>query len=274
MSTLAFPLPRKITPDVPKPLRTAHVDAYCASIWRTGRNKGRGDTFIGLIDTVNWTFYLAPCFGIDAGVVDSGEPAATASLIAKGEFPDTTDVKSNSTSARDATMVTVKKSALESVYGAGNVCYTELDPQKGFDGQSHKALYRWIKNNDRIGVRDGVDWFKLLGFAIQKDNDGYYMRFASTLNEHPGQTSKYFSFVKKENPKEGRESRDLPKDWSRFVEEVLGRDLGLALIKRDWIQSRGEEQNSRLTRFEHSYKWSERRTSEGDPSLETGIRLV
>lgn len=164
----------------------------------------------------------------------------------------------------------------------------QLDPHKGFDGLSHKALYRWINvNKGPLGISGGVDWYKLLGFAIQKDNDGYYMRFASMLNVHPGQEGESLSFVKKEieekilrlgcipwgtrtidrsNP--NREPRDLPKDWSRFVEEVLARDLGLSLISRDQIQSRGEDQYSRLTRFDHASRGSERE------SIDTGIRLV
>jgi hypothetical protein len=288
MSSLAFPLPRKISPDITEQLRVAHVNAHCSGIWTAGRVGGRQDTFIGLINSEDWSFYLAPCFGVDPGVVDGGSKAVTANLIATGNFPGTTDVKSNSTSASDATMVTVKKSVLEAVYGAGNVCYAELDPVKGFDGQSHKSLYRWINvNKATLGVSGAVTWEKLLGFAIQRDNDSYYIRFASTLNEHPGQSGESPTFVKKEieqqifflgcipwgtktvdasNP--AREPRDLPKEWSRFVETVLARDLGLALISRHNIQSRGEGQFSRMTRFTNA-------GAEGDRTpLDTGIRLV
>lgn len=271
MATLAMPLlPRKIDDSDIRQLRTACVNTHCAGIWNAGRHAGRQDTFIGLIDTETWTFFLAPCFGIDQGVVHSGDAQSTLRDIAIGNFPGTTDVKSNSTSARDAAMAVVKKSVLDAAYGAGNVCYAELDPVKGFDGNSHKSLFRWINNSlGTLGVSK-VNWSKLLGFAIQKDNDGYYIRFASTLNLYPGQMAgDSTSFAKKPDkvvPKTilgcipfgsktvsgvnpNREPRDLPKSWSFFVETVLARDLGLALISRESIQSRGENQFSRLTRF-------------------------
>jgi hypothetical protein len=157
---------------------------------------------------------------------------------------------------------------------------------KGFDGQSHKSLYRWITNSKAtLGIGGSVTWEKLLGFAIQKDTEGYYIRFASTLNEHPGQSGESPTFIKKQveeqvyawffipwgtkmvdasNP--AREPRDLPKEWSRFVEKVLARDLNLALISRDNIKSRGEGQFSRMTRFTNA--------GIGVASLDTGIVLV
>lgn len=270
MSTLSFPLPRKIDAEVVEKVRVARVNAHCATIWTNGRAAGRSDTFIGLINSVNWEFFLAPCFGIDQGVVTGGDKATLMRNIAIGNFPGTTDVKSNSTSSSDATMVVIKKQVLDTAYGAGNVCYAELDPVKGFDGQSHKSLFRWINASvDTLNLAGRVTWEKLLGFAIQKDKDGYYIRFASTLNLHPGQLvsdAKTFrpktvektnyvlgcipwgtKTVETSNPH--REPRDLPKDWSRFVETILARDLKLSLIARGNIQSRDEDQLSRMTRF-------------------------
>jgi hypothetical protein len=289
MATLSFPLPRKILADFPAQLKMARVNDRCATIWKTGRDRGRQDTFIGLINTTDWAFYLAPCFGIDRGVVTNADPALAARNIATGNFPDTTDVKSNSTSSADAAMVTIKKSVLDAAYGAGNVCYAELDPEKGFDGQSHKSLFRWVNNStDALGIGGTIDWFKILGFAIQKDTDGYYIRFASTLNEHPGQQNGGPSFAAKQieerlyflgciprgtkmvdaPPSATREPRDLPKEWSRFVEEVLSRDLELALLSRADIQSRGEGLWSKMTRFTHLNAHGE------GAVLDTGVRLV
>jgi hypothetical protein len=286
VSTLGYPLPRRITPNVLDQIKGAHVNAHCCKIWRKGREASRQDTFIGLIDTTDWNFYLAPCFGVDADDVEGGDHDVKIENAVLGDFPDTTDVKSNSTSARDATMVEIKKSALEAAYGKGNVCYVVLDPKKGFDGNSHRALYRWIVNfAKRLGCSGDVEWRKLLGFAIQKDTDGYYIRFASTLNEHPGQYHSGNTFVPRQfeeqlhilccipwgtrmvdAPNPAREPRDLPKAWSRFVEEVLARDLELALIGRDNIVSRDEHQRSRITRFTYG--------GEGVNSIDTGIRLV
>lgn len=167
------------------------------------------------------------------------------------------------------------------------VCYTKLEPEKGFDGYSHKALHRWIHYSaNRLGLSGEVTWIKALGFAIQVDKDGYYIRFASTLNESPGQSQAGRTFVKRQvaeqvyilccipwgrrmvdaplNPL--REPRDLPMQWSRFEEEVLARDLELALISRHKVKSRDEDQMTRLTRFE--------READGIDSIETGIRLV
>lgn len=289
MSTLSFPLPRKIADDLPDELKLARVNAHCIAIWNAGKVAGRHDTYIGLIDSTDWTFYLAPCFGVDEGVVTGTGKADIAQKIATGNFPGTTDVKSNSTSASDATMVVIKKNILDRDYGAGNVCYAELDPVKGFDGNSHKSLFRWITNSKAVlGYSGSVKWEKLLGFAIQRDSDGYYIRFASTLNQYPGQlASDNITFERKQveqqlyflgciprgtrmvdasNP--NREPRDLPKDWSRFVETVLARDLGLSLISRESIQSRGEGQFSRMTRF------TDVGSEGGRTPLETGIRLV
>lgn len=272
MATVAFPLPRK-TATLSDTLRLATVNDVCVDIWHRGRDGGRTDTFIGLINTNDWVFYLAPCFGVDdmSWVGEGDNKATIADKIARGNFPGTTMVKANSTSSSDATMVAVRKSDLEAVYGAGNVCYAELDPVKGFDGNSHKSLNRWIRvNRARLESGDGDFWNRALGIAIQRDKDGYYMRFASTLNLHPGQCGENLTFEPKmieqqlyflkciprgtrmvpDTRPTTREDRDLPKQWSRFVEEVLARDLNLALLGRDNIQSRGEGKFSRLTRFD------------------------
>jgi hypothetical protein len=269
VSTLSIPLPRKITPDVLDQIKGGRVNAHCCKIWKRGRKRGRQDTFIGLIDSTDWTFYLAPCFGVDADVVDGGSKEEKIDNAANGDFPDNSDVKSNSTSSSDASMVISKKSDLDSAYGKGNVCYVVLDPEKGFDGTSHRTLYRWIEcSAKQLACSGNVEWRKLLGFAIQKDKAGYYIRYASTLNEHPGQFYAGNTFVPKQfeeqlyllccipwgtrmvdAPNPAREPRDLPKAWSRFVEEVLARDLDLALIGRDSIVSRDEHQRSRITRF-------------------------
>jgi hypothetical protein len=184
-------------------------------------------------------------------------------------------------------MVLVKKGVLDAAYGVGNVCYVELDPAKGFDGNSHKSLFRWITSSrDTLGIDGTVTWDKLLGFAIQRDNDGYYIRFASTLNERPGQYGEDPTFVQRQiaeqahilgcipwgirmvdaPPNPQREPRDLPMQWSRFVEEVLSRDLKLGLISREKIKSRDEEVLTRITRFKGNRS--------GHNFLDTGVRLV
>src|SRR5438128_8455742 len=40
------------------------VHSYCKLLWQTNKLRGRKDTFIGLLDTVSWTLYLSPCFGV------------------------------------------------------------------------------------------------------------------------------------------------------------------------------------------------------------------
>ena len=273
MAAAALPLPRKIS-QAPKTLtdslKGALVNPVCCDIWQTGRTKGRADTFIGLINSTDWRFYLAPCFGVDAGIV-TGSVKEIADKIAAGDFPDDTDVKANSTSSSDATIVTIKKSALEAVYGKGSICYTELDPVKGFDGKSHQAMHRWVMLHAGTLKSGGSFWNKALGFAIQKDKAGYYIRFASTLNLHPGQNGGGgTTFAKKQVMEQiyflgcikwgtkmvddtrpsNREPRDLPTEWADFVEKVLARDLELALLGSERIKSRGEGQFSLLTRFE------------------------
>lgn len=271
MAAAAASLPRHIT-TAPKPFRdallAAKVNDVCAAIWEAGKAGGRTDTYIGIINSQDWAFYLAPCFGLAPGTVNEGSAVATAAKIAKGDFPDDTDVMQNSTSSADATMVKVKKSVLEACYGKGNICYAELDPIKGFDGQSHKALNRWIREN-RARLHPGDNfWDKALGFAIQRDKVGYYIRFASTLNLNKGQNAGggatfvkrqvmqqvYFlgcikwGFKAVDAPKRAIEDRDLPREWTLFVEKILCRDLKLASISYELIKSRGEDQMSRLTR--------------------------
>lgn len=271
MATPAFLFPRKIDETISNKIKTARVNVYCAVLWDIRKRRGRLDTFIGLIDVETWTFFIAPCFGIAPGLVRHPDPAKIGDMISRGEFPGDTLVKSNATSSSNAAMVAEKKQVVEQIYGPGNVCYTELDAKGGFDGRPHKALWRWVNNHvNDLQIQSKLDWFKLLGFAIQRDNDGFYVRFASTLNEFPGQTEAFTrTFAPKpappappqragiappvprlpQPPATRREPRDLPKSWSQFVESVLARDLRLSLISRENIKSRNETDISRLTRF-------------------------
>jgi hypothetical protein len=73
-----------------------------------------------------------PCFGVDA---DGGDDDVKLENAAIGNVDDNLEVKSNSTS--DASMVKVKKSVLDNACGKGNVCYLVLDPEPGFEGNSH-----------------------------------------------------------------------------------------------------------------------------------------
>jgi len=58
----------------------------------------------------------------------------------------------------------------------------------GLMGNSHPSLGYWIKNNENIDPKPGgAGWLRTaLGFAIQRDNAGYYVRFASGFNQTPG----------------------------------------------------------------------------------------
>jgi len=270
----AVALPRRIS-DASLPLllalNGARVCPFSVHIWNLGKDGGRTDTFIGLINSINWTFYMAPCFGLAPGTVKGDSKGEIAAKIAKGDFPDDTVVMANSTSSADASMVKITKGELEKCYGKGNVCYTELDNNNSFDGRSHQAMNRWVGVH-RVKFGAGEDfWFKALGYAIQRDKDGYYIRFASTLNLYPGQLAGQTTFAKKQVVEQVYsccgliatgtrtvdavrtiEARDLPKEWTEFVENTLCRDLKLAVVGRDLMQSRGDGLKSRRTRIKEA----------------------
>lgn len=303
-------LPRKLSKwDQEKQARSlARVHPACQEIWKAGIKKGRQDTFIGLVELDTMTLFLAPCFGIrhrdvprdkdaalfeDLGIPDpngkmvpdpfraAAADYAIAERIKKNDFPKDMTVVSSNTSLSDR-FEEWKKGELEKVYGAGNVCLVWLGPEfdTKFDGKSHRALGRWLNNkgwtSDTI-VKDANWWTRSLGFAIQKDKDGWFIRFASSLNERWGQeTGSDKGTFEPRNPKpifdtrfnpltleieqtqkikyQDRESRDLPKQWALFIEDILARDLGLALHKPkntsfERMQSHQEHQTTKFTRF-------------------------
>jgi len=288
--------------------KLARVHRACQEIWKEGFKKGRQDTFIGLVELDTMTLFLAPCFGIrdrdrprgkDAALFENLDIAgpngkmipdpfklgpaenAMAARIAKNKLPKDMTVVSSNTSVGDR-FEEWKKGELEKVYGVGNVCLVWLGPESDtkFDGKSHKALSRWLVNKgwtSNIKV-DGADWWtRSLGFAIQKDTNGWFIRFASTLNERWGQSqNRENRTFEPRNPKpiietrinprtrdieqtqkikyEDREPRDLPKQWALFIEEILKRDLDLALHKPkntsfERMQSHQEHQTTKFTRF-------------------------
>jgi hypothetical protein len=239
-------LPRKLYRDLEWRRKTleAKVHPLCVDLWLRGRAAGRNDSFIGLINSNNLLFFLAPCFGVDSDVAlvpkdsdDKHLPEAhlRPQKIARGEF----DVGKRgsiiqATSAR-MKVQKWKKSTIEDVYGAGNVCYVPLKGEDfgtgNFDGWSHQALFRFLKNHAGFALQ-GNWWSEALGFAIQREPEvGYFIRYASRLNQLRGQLEgDPFSARTKEREKHPTvDPRDLPGQWSRLCETILVRDLKLSL---------------------------------------------
>lgn len=245
--------------------RLAKVKPECVDLWRRGMERGRNDTFIGVVELDTMTLFIAPCFGVwaeDVPTPENASPLKTEEHLANvtsGRFDSQKLVFGGSTSSAEEKYTSVRKAELDAVYGPGNVCYAWLkDKNKGFDGYSHQAMRRWVRDkNWHSGVIiNGEDWwYRALGFAIQRDRRGYYIRFASTLNSRRGQNpnsgqamfeprpvksvpvkhrftvatlcSCQLKPIMKMESHEDREKRDLPEQWALFVEETLARDLKL-----------------------------------------------
>lgn len=243
----------------------ARVTLFCRNLWAKRRSK---DTFIGFVNTVDWKLYIAPCFGVTYEMQKSlwkdGFEAAIARVkgmpetyVESGaEKLVTVRYSSTSTDSGDGTC-TVRE--IEQHYGRGNACYAILDDKNQFDARSHGALASWIKSV----CDNSFDPTNALGFAIQRDNMSYYIRFASGYNERRGAeagapTATFKGFDAHRDKYPNKEPRDLPREWALLVERVLARDLELSLIKLrpglrkqrfERMTSRGEQQKTKLTRF-------------------------
>ncbi|MBV8632209.1 MAG: hypothetical protein JOZ83_14875 [Silvibacterium sp.] len=274
-------LPRKFTAwdQAEQARQLARVHPGCIDIWQRGRAAGRTDTFIGLVELDTMTLFLAPCFGVrESALPRTQDKFAHTKMLARSEFPAHTVVIANSTSAKENVTTEHTRAELEDVYGEGNVCFVWLDPEHGgkFDGLSHKALHKWVTEKGwHAGLKDIKNWwYRSLGFAIQRDKVGYYIRFASTLNEFWGQINGATRTFEPRPVKlvgekaivtmyglrkvpvlkdySDREPRDLPRQWAVFIEQILARDLKLALHEGDFdrMVSRDEHQLTKFRRFE------------------------
>jgi hypothetical protein len=262
------PLPRKLTlyGGADALMRNAHVHPYCVELWDRGRRARRDDTFIGVVNTEDWTLYLAPCFGVDPATVEKLDTALRArerelatgvkdeinKRLARGEIQEMATHVISTSSSVDPVSTSVAIADVERVYGRENMCYVPLDRVKHFDGLSHKALWRWLMEHQRIGRT--LTWRRCLGWAIQRDRAGYYLRFASSLNEFEGQGIDSPMFTARSRPRLGREARDLPKQWALFFELVIARDLKLGLLtptKFERVVAHGDDgKSSKITRFQ------------------------
>jgi hypothetical protein len=250
-------LPRKLlTGQGPeeRELRTAFnqwkVDPYCRLLWASNRVRGRGDTFIGLLDTRSWTLYIAPCFGVKPAEwqrklhLDATEPATPlrTRFAVLRDLPDNLAIVSGSTSVEADAARTLTLSEIRPIYGPG-ACLVPWTDHRGFDGHSHRVMGLWVENNPNISPKPGEHWqATALGFAIQRDKEGYYVRFASGYNQWPWGSpqggdvnirfAKRSSHGKLLGYDQDHELRDLPKEWAMKLVEVLARDLHLGNFQR------------------------------------------
>ena len=240
----------------------SHTHEACRNLWKIAQEERPGDAFIGIIDRKDWTFYAAPCFGIPKQTADRIFPGLAkyevAEKINSGDIPlslpsdgsgrvmpEVKVVSSPTSSSPDLDRM-VPLSDVLTTYGHKNACFVVLDEEGKFDGNSHKAMFAWIK--EQCGT--DVVRERALGFAIQRDQSGYYLRYASSLNEREAQrvteTFRETREYRLRHP--DREERDLPRDWARLAERVLARDLRLAVVSRGRIVARDDSKTSKITR--------------------------
>lgn len=267
-------------------LELAHVEPTCVLTWGRMRKSGRTDSFIGITDSTTWIFYMAPCAGVDEShpgikAVKESKGPGYLDAVAAGEFDGNTPVMfGNTASASGAFRQNIlKKSDLEAIYGNKAVCYVLLDSSQyaksNFDGKSHQACFRWAKKN--FGLSYSIYQEHLLGWAVQKDTTGYFLRFASSLNEVWGQGSVGPDGVRvgtktftprqprsdridigkpgdwRPHARTAKEPRDLPKTWALFFERIVSRDLVLTLHSAsgtfERMTARDEGNTTKLRRF-------------------------
>jgi hypothetical protein len=222
-----------------------HVDPYCCLLWTSNRLRGRGDTFIGLLDTQSWTLYIAPCFGVTRRewqtklhLADPPLHQLRMRFATCQDLPDDLVVVSGSTSVEADAARSLTWGDIRVISGRGACLVPWMDDDRKFDGHSHRVMALWIDNNPNINSKPGENWQgTALGFAIQRDREGYYVRFASGYNQYPwgapreGDVNIRFaersSHGKLLGYDEDRELRDLPKEWAMKFVEILARDLHL-----------------------------------------------
>jgi hypothetical protein len=252
---------------VQKAIEKARAYPLSCQLWFKSRKSRPMDTFIGLINTRDWIFYFAPTFGIPQDLalrIWKTDEIAQHEATIKGNVLKILDddVVSSPTSADRSLDSMVSVVDVESEYGSERACYVVLRQANDFDGRSHRALAAWIRRN-----ADGnFDISRSLGFSIQRDSSGWYIRFASNLNLFQGNQlmgtasgPKFSATFEPRTPDSAkhygnREPRDLPKQWAHFVESVLVKELKLAVLESgpkhfDRITSRGERQTSKISRF-------------------------
>lgn len=224
------------------------VDGYCKRLWLQNRFMGRSDTFIGLMDTQSWVIYLAPCFGVAADECqralgskaqrNDGTLLALRTRLAQFEnIPDDLKLVGGSTSSEADAAHTYLWRDLKGVYNRG-ACLVPWSVEKNnFDGHSHASFANWIRYSNELETRPANGWQSgALGFAIQKDEQGYFVRFASGFNTHTGGAVTAVApnvFKARLNPDKGnqREVRDMPKEWAQKLVEVLARDLRMGYLQ-------------------------------------------
>jgi hypothetical protein len=142
------------------------------------------------------------------------------------DIPNDLTLVSGSTSAERDAARTFTWAQVKGVYGDHGVCLVLFEQvASGFDGKSHQALKRWVERY--ISPAPAGDWYdRALGFAIQRDELGYYVRFSSSLNLKQGMAgSDTFAVRVDPNQQAGRETRDLPKQWAQRLVAALASDL-------------------------------------------------
>ncbi len=255
------------------------LEPFCKLLWTANRRRGRTDTFIGLMDTDTWTLYLAPCFGVTADECQAkfgrsadnkdGALLALREKLTKFEaLHDDLEVVSASPAVEVDETRKHRWSEVKGVYGKGACLVPFYRSKPGFDGNSHPTLGLWIRNSTDIAPKPAGDWlYRALGFAIQRDKEGYYVRFGSGFNHGAGSqvtdpnrstvfSSRSVSGIFDELDKK-RDPRDLPKQWAEKLVEILARDLHMGYITPDdpsekffdRMIARGDDQTSKFKRL-------------------------
>jgi hypothetical protein len=229
-------------------------------LWVASRNLRPKDTFVGLVDVNRWVVYIAPAFGIDNDLLklrwNDNKKAAEQEVTIDGNVKKIMEdeVRISCTSNEEVRDSKVRVAEVEKVYEEGRACYIVLMDKNQFDGRAHRALSYWVHRNED----KKFDLHSALGFSIQRDQTGFYIRYVSNLNDKQGNddVARLLTFTARKSPRNDRTVRDLPKDWALSLEQVLERQLGLSIVranpgKFDRIKSTGENSlTSKISRFQ------------------------
>ncbi len=189
---------------IPKELeKKAEISDKSKTAWDASGNAERAkDTFVGItcVDPTNASkyghFMMYPCFN----EVDDGK---NRSKLYVPDRPLATNLGGLST-----------QDEVQKQYGAENYIFKPAQLPGGIDGYFHKE----------VCARESTPEDEVIGWSVRgnKAKGSGTIRFVSGRNLD--------KFVKKEKHNvKGREARDMPKAWAKWITQILKEKLGLKL---------------------------------------------
>lgn len=206
-----------------------HVTPESVARWKASAGR-RYDTFIGITTLADAAFHLYPVFVryVDRTTytrAQHGQLMRLGQNIAPDDLLTTILIRDRPAKEQ------FRAAEVLAAYGPGNFIVTTPDLQFSWDGQAHQECCRKAR----------VMETEVLGWSIKGSNNkgnSVTVRFVSSRNMG------HFKPRTKERP--GREGRDVPKQWARWIADVLMRDLNLKSGKffgktPEWGRTEGEK---------------------------------